>query len=149
MTLDQILPQLEKLKKSGKKIVTTNGCFDILHKGHVTYLEQAKALGDVLVVAVNADARVQTLKGTGRPINKAEDRAFVLSKLKSVDFVFIFSEDTPVEFLRVLKPNVHAKGGDYQAENLPEYEVMQSVGGSVAIIPFVAGYSTTSILARV
>jgi glycerol-3-phosphate cytidylyltransferase len=148
-TLEQLIIEVEKLKKAGKKIISTNGCFDILHRGHVTYLEAAKKLGDVLIVGINADSRVRGLKGEGRPVNKEQDRAIVLSALKSVDYVFIFSEETPKEFLAKLKPHIHAKGGDYQAEKLPEYAVMKSFGGEVAIIPFVDGYSTTGILSRV
>lgn len=148
-TLEQLIVEVENLKKSGKKIISTNGCFDILHRGHVTYLEAAKKLGDILIVGINADARVRGLKGEGRPVNKEQDRAIVLSALKSVDYVFIFQEETPKEFLAKLKPHIHAKGGDYQAEKLPEYSVMKSIGGEVAIIPFVDGYSTTGILSRV
>ncbi len=144
--LNALLPQIEKLKAQGKKIISTNGCFDILHKGHVTYLNAARALGDVLVVGVNSNNSVKKLKGEGRPVNNAEDRAFLLLALKSVDFVFIFEEDTPVEFLQILKPHVHAKGGDYVAEKLPEYPVLKSFGAEVAIIPFVQGYSTTQTL---
>lgn len=146
--VNSILAQIEKLKSQGKKIVSTNGCFDILHRGHVSYLEAAKKLGDVLVVGVNSDQSVKKLKGEGRPVNKAQDRAFVLSGLKSVDFVFIFNEDTPIEFLKILKPHVHAKGGDYKAENLPEYPVLKAFCAEVAIISFVEGYSTTNILSK-
>jgi rfaE bifunctional protein nucleotidyltransferase chain/domain len=147
-TLEALLPQIEKLKGAGKKIVSTNGCFDILHRGHVTYLEAAKKLGDVLVIGVNADSRVKTLKGEGRPVNSESDRAYVLAALKCVDFVFIFSEETPKEFLHKLKPHIHAKGGDYKAESLPEFQVLKSFGAEVAIIPFVKGYSTTQTLER-
>lgn len=146
LELKSLLPALEELKAQGKKIVSTNGCFDILHTGHVTYLAAARELGDILVVGVNSDSSVKKLKGEGRPVNKAEDRAYVLAALKSVDFVFIFSEDTPVEFLKLLKPHVHAKGGDYEAEKLPEFPVLKALGAEVAIIPFVEGYSTTQTL---
>jgi glycerol-3-phosphate cytidylyltransferase len=114
----------------------------------VTYLEAARKLGDVLVVGINSDKSVKKLKGDGRPVNNAQDRAFVLSALKCVDFVFIFDEDTPVEFLQILKPHIHAKGGDYKAENLPEYPVLKAMGSDVSIISFVDGYSTTQILAK-
>jgi rfaE bifunctional protein nucleotidyltransferase chain/domain len=143
-----ILTQIEVLKGQGKKIVSTNGCFDLLHRGHVTYLEAAKNLGDVLVVGINSDQSVKKLKGEGRPVNKAQDRAFVLSALRCVDFVFIFDEDTPIEFLKILKPHVHAKGGDYEAEKLPEYPILKGFGAEVAIISFVDGYSTTEILSK-
>ena len=143
-----ILSQIENLKGQGKKIISTNGCFDLLHRGHVTYLEAAKKLGDVLVVGINSDSSVKKLKGEGRPINNAQDRALVISALKSVDFVFIFDEDTPIEFLQILKPHIHAKGGDYKVESLPEYPVLRAIGSDVTIIPFVDGYSTTQILSK-
>ncbi len=145
-SLEKLLPEIEKLKLAGKKIVSTNGCFDLLHKGHVTYLEAAKRLGDVLIIGVNSDESVRGLKGDGRPVNTAEDRAFVLSALKAVDYVFIFGEKTPVEFLARIQPHIHAKGGDYVATELPEYTVLKSFGADVAIIPFVTGYSTTQTL---
>ena len=146
MSLEKILPQLEALKKSGKKIISTNGCFDILHRGHVNYLQAARSLGDILIVGINSDASVKKLKGDGRPLNKAEDRAYVLSALRCVDFVFTFNEDLPVEFLKKIKPHTHVKGGDYVAHKLPEYETLKSFGAEIAIIPFVWGYSTTQLL---
>lgn len=147
-SLDSVLARLQVAKKAGKKIVTTNGCFDLLHRGHVEYLERAKALGDVLVVGVNSDASVKKLKGAGRPINRAEDRAYVLSKLKSVDEVLIFDEDLPNAFLEKIRPDVHVKGGDYVAEKLPEFAPLKSVGAKVVIIPLVQGYSTTQTIER-
>jgi rfaE bifunctional protein nucleotidyltransferase chain/domain len=146
--LEDILPQLEALKAQGKKIVTTNGCFDLLHKGHVTYLNEAKKVGDILVIGVNSDASVKSLKGDTRPVNAATDRAFVLLGLKAVDFVFIFEEQRPIEFIKKIKPHYHVKGGDYEAQKLPEYEVLKSLGAEIKIIPFVEGYSTTSILSK-
>lgn len=147
-TVDQIVPQIEALKKAGKKIVTTNGCFDLLHRGHVTYLEAAKKLGDVLVVGVNSDESVRILKGGGRPLNNELDRAFILSNLKSVDFTFIFNEKLPNAFLQKLAPDIHVKGGDYKVDELPEYPVLMALGAQVITIPFVSGYSTTTLLKR-
>lgn len=128
-------------------VVFTNGCFDILHVGHVDYLERARALGHVLVVAVNSDESVRRLgKGPDRPVNAAPDRCRVLAALECVDHVTVFGEDTPQETLALLQPHIHCKGGDYRAEELPEYETVSQYGGRVVILPFVPGYSTTSIL---
>lgn len=146
--LDDLLPFIEAQKKAGKKIVTTNGCFDLLHRGHVAYLERARQLGDLLIVGINSDASVKSYKGPDRPLNKDDDRAYVLSKLRSVDGVFIFNERLPNDFLQKIKPHFHAKGGDYKAEELPEYSLLKSMGAEVVIIPFVEGYSTTGILAK-
>jgi rfaE bifunctional protein nucleotidyltransferase chain/domain len=148
MKLSDVIPEIEKLKQQGKKIITTNGCFDILHRGHAFYLQEAKKLGDVLVVGINSDASVKSLKGEGRPINKAIDRAFLISQLKSVDYTFIFEESLPIDFLKKIAPHVHVKGGDYQVEALPEYKTLQSLGAKIVTIPFVEGYSTTSTLKK-
>lgn len=147
-SLERILPEIEKLKAAGKKIVTTNGCFDILHRGHVTYLEAAKKLGDVLVVGVNSDESVRILKGGGRPVNSEADRAYILTKLKSVDFTFIFNEKLPNEFLQKIAPHVHVKGGDYKVDELPEYPVLVALGAEVITLPFVHGYSTTETVKK-
>ena len=146
--LSELQSYVEAQRALGKKIVTTNGCFDLLHRGHVTYLEQAKEQGDLLIVAVNSDESVKSYKGPDRPLNTAKDRAYVLSKLRSVDAVFIFNERLPNDFLKVLKPDIHVKGGDYKAEELPEYAVLKSLGAEIVIIPFVDGYSTTSIISK-
>ena len=148
MKLSDVITEIEKLKQQGKKIITTNGCFDILHRGHAFYLQEAKKLGDVLVVGINSDASVKSLKGEGRPINKAIDRAFLISQLKSVDYTFIFEESLPIDFLKKIAPHVHVKGGDYQVEALPEYKTLQSLGAKIVTIPFVEGYSTTSTLKK-
>ena len=137
-------------KSAGKTVVFTNGCFDILHVGHVRYLQQARALGDMLVVGVNTDECVRRLKGPDRPINNEADRAEVLAALACVDYITLFSEDTPVELIRAIKPDVDVKGGDYVIEDMPEAEVMRAIGGRVEIIPFAAtdseGLSTTATL---
>ncbi len=137
--------QIEKLRQDGKRIVTTNGCFDLLHVGHVRFLAEAKKLGDILAVGLNSDASVSRLKGPERPINSQDDRAEVLASLGSVDFVSIFDEDTPVEFIKAVRPNTHAKGADYKPSDLAETPVVQSMGGEVAIIELVPGRSTTAL----
>jgi rfaE bifunctional protein nucleotidyltransferase chain/domain len=132
----------------GKKIVFTNGCFDILHRGHVTYLSEARRLGDLLVVGVNSDASVKRLKGPSRPINSEADRAFVLLGLKSVDAVEIFSEDTPLELIKLIRPHVLVKGGDWKIEQIVGGTEVLSWGGKVLSLNFVNGFSTTSIIER-
>jgi rfaE bifunctional protein nucleotidyltransferase chain/domain len=128
--------------------VATGGCFDVLHAGHVGMLRAARALGDCLVVCLNSDASVRRAKGADRPVNSAADRAAVLSALDCVDAVEIFEEDTPEEILRRLRPDVWAKGGDYTIEELPEAKVVASWGGETVVLPYLAGRSTTAILAR-
>lgn len=151
MNIDKALAAeiLEAAKKDGKKIVFTNGCFDILHRGHVTYLNEAKKQGDILVVGVNSDASVKRLKGETRPINSEYDRAFVLGGLKAVDYTVIFEEDTPEDLIACLKPSVHVKGGDYKKEDLPETKIVESYGGEVVILNFVEGKSTTNIINKI
>ncbi len=133
----------------GKKIVFTNGCFDILHKGHVTYLNEAKKLGDLLLVGLNSDASVKRLKGPERPINNELDRQFVLSQLKAVDFVEIFDQDTPLELILKVKPNILVKGGDWKIEQIVGAKEVLASGGDVFSLNFVDGYSTTSIIHKI
>ena len=140
---------VEEVKKSGKKVVFTNGCFDILHTGHVTYLNEAKRQGDILIVGVNSDKSVKKLKGETRPINSENDRAFVLDGLKAIDYTVIFNEDTPEELIACLKPSIHVKGGDYKKEDLPETKIVESYGGKVIILNFVEGKSTTNIIEKI
>ena len=140
---------IENAKKQNKKVVFTNGCFDILHVGHLRYLEEAKRQGDILVVGVNSDSSVKRLKGETRPINNEIDRAEMLCGLKAVDYAVIFSEDTPVELIETLKPSIHVKGGDYRKEDLPETEVVERNGGEVRILNFVEGKSTTNIVRKI
>lgn len=140
---------LAKLRQEGKTIVTTNGCFDILHVGHVRYLEETKKFGDILIVALNSDASVRRLKGEGRPINNENDRAEVLNALKSVDYVVLFDEDSPMQLLAEIKPDVHTKGADYTVETLPEAKVILENGGRLEFIKFVEGKSTTSTIAKI
>jgi 3-deoxy-manno-octulosonate cytidylyltransferase (CMP-KDO synthetase) len=130
----------------GRRIVFTNGCFDILHVGHVTLLEKARAMGDVLVVGLNSDDSVRRLKGSSRPINQQNSRSKVLSALSSVDAVSFFDEDTPDALLEIVRPQVHVKGGDYRVEDLPEAATVQKHGGEIVIVPLEAGFSTTRTL---
>jgi rfaE bifunctional protein nucleotidyltransferase chain/domain len=139
----------ERLRAEGKRIVFTNGCFDLLHVGHLRYLQQARALGEVLVVGLNTDAGVRRLKGPSRPIVPEEERAELLAGLECVDYVTLFDEPTPVETIAALRPHLHAKGGDYRVEDLPEAETVRAGGGEVVIMALVPGRSTTDIVARV
>lgn len=146
---DQLTALSKRLKAEGKRIVSTNGCFDILHVGHVRILEQAKQFGDVLVVGINSDASVKELKGPTRPINLEIDRAEVLAALRSVDYVTVFGEQTPVEFLKLLQPDVHVKGADYKPEQLAETPIVEQFGGRIEILPLVPARSTTATVARI
>ena len=136
-------------QNQGKKIVFTNGCFDILHKGHVTYLNEARKLGDLLLVGLNSDASVKRLKGPERPINNELDRQFVLSQLKAVDFVEIFDQDTPLELILKVKPSILVKGGDWKIEQIVGAKEVLASGGDVFSLNFVDGYSTTSIINKI
>ncbi len=149
VSVDLGISIIETLKSQGKKVVFTNGCFDILHVGHLRYLNEAKRQGDVLVVGVNSDLSVKRLKGESRPINTEEDRAEMLSGLTSVDYTVIFPEDTPEDLIGKLKPSIHVKGGDYTKEDLPETKIVESYGGEVRILSFVEGKSTTNIVNKI
>ena len=140
---------IERAKQDAKTVVMTNGCFDILHQGHVTYLKKARSMGSLLIVAINSDASVKKLKGASRPINSIDARATVLSALGSVDYVVSFDEETPIELYKNLLPDVLVKGGDYQVEEIIGYEEIIANGGRVTTIPFVEGYSTSSIVSRI
>jgi D-beta-D-heptose 7-phosphate kinase/D-beta-D-heptose 1-phosphate adenosyltransferase len=130
---------------SGLEVVFTNGCFDILHQGHIEYLEQARALGDKLIIAVNADASVRNLKGASRPINTESSRAYLLASLSFVDLVTVFEEDTPLEILTELIPDVLVKGGDYKEEDVVGEKIVREHGGRVEILAYKEGFSTTAI----
>jgi rfaE bifunctional protein nucleotidyltransferase chain/domain len=144
-----IPPRLIEVREAGGRVVFTNGCFDLLHPGHVSYLRAARSLGDALVVGLNSDASVGRLKGPSRPIVPEEDRAAVLGALEPVDAVIVFNEDTPVRLLRELKPAVYVKGGDYQIEDLPEAKVAAEIGSEVKILSFEPGYSTTALIEKI
>ena len=150
ISLEQLSAWRDSLREVGKRLVVTNGCFDLLHAGHVIYLEQAAALGDLLLVGCNGDESVRQLKGEGRPLNPEADRALVLSALESVGSVVVFPEIRAEDFLRLAKPDVYVKGGDYTPETLDAGErvAVESGGGEVVIIPFVSGKSTTDIIQR-
>lgn len=145
----EALPALSKLLKTqGKRLVTTNGCFDLLHFGHIQYLNEARALGDVLLVGLNSDASVRALKGPARPLNREDVRAKQLAALECVDYVAIFSERTPDQFLRLARPAIHVKGGDYRPEDLPERATVEEAGGRVQCLSLVPGYSTTGLIEK-
>ena len=137
------------LRAKGRKIVFTNGCFDILHYGHAKYLESAKAKGDILVVAINSDGSVKKLKGKGRPVVSQSYRAKMIAALRSVDYVVIFPEATPLEIIEELKPDVLVKGGDWKEDKIVGAEFVKSRGGRVYSIKFVPGFSTTSIIKKI
>ncbi|TGK23486.1 D-glycero-beta-D-manno-heptose 1-phosphate adenylyltransferase [Leptospira yasudae] len=145
---DQAASFADQIRKD-RKIVFTNGCFDLVHKGHITYLSQARELGDFLWVGVNADSSVKRLKGEQRPVVGQDDRALLLSNLRFVDAVTIFPQDTPLDLIRLVKPAVHVKGGDYKVEDLPETPVVRQFGGEVKILPFVPGKSTSLLIEKI
>ncbi len=145
-TIDELKDIISNLKIQGKKIVFTNGCFDLLHLGHVKYLHEAKNYGDILVVAINSDASVKAIKGNTRPLLPAEDRAQILSALMCVDYVVIFDELDPVRVISELVPNVLIKGGDYQLNEIKGREIVVSAGGQVLTIPEIKGKSTTKLI---
>jgi D-beta-D-heptose 7-phosphate kinase / D-beta-D-heptose 1-phosphate adenosyltransferase len=140
---------LDGQRAMGRRVVMTSGCFDILHRGHITFLNAAKSHGDVLVVGLNSDAGVRRLKGPGRPINALEDRAHVLAALSAVDYIVPFDEATPVALVRAVRPHVFVKGGDYTLDRMPEAAVVQALGGVVRILPYVRDLSTSAIIERV
>ncbi|MDX4050966.1 D-glycero-beta-D-manno-heptose-7-phosphate kinase [Aliarcobacter skirrowii] len=144
-TFDEIEKLAKKLHSQGKKIVFTNGCFDILHVGHVKYLEEAKSYGDVLILGLNADSSVRKLKGSSRPINSQDDRAYILASLESVDYVVIFEEETPYELIKLIKPHVLVKGGDYEGKEV----VGQDIADELKLVQFVDGKSTTNTIKRI
>ena len=144
----RVPPRITEMREAGKRVVFTNGCFDLLHPGHVSYLRAARSLGDALVVGLNSDVSVRRLKGPSRPVVPEGDRALILEALESVDAVIVFAEDTPIRLMRVLRPAVYVKGGDYRIEDLPEAEVADEIGAEVKILPFETGYSTTALIEK-
>ncbi len=146
---DTLASRLDALRRKGKRIVTTNGCFDVLHVGHVRYLQAARQHGDVLVLLLNSDQSVKRLKGEARPVVPEAERAEMLSALESISFVTLFDEDTPVKLLEKLRPDVHVKGGDYSPESLPEADILRRVGTEMAFVPLVQGRSTTNLIQRI
>jgi rfaE bifunctional protein nucleotidyltransferase chain/domain len=148
----KVLPELirirQDLKKEGQKVVFTNGVFDILHRGHVEYLEKAKSLGDVLMLGLNTDASVKKIKGSNRPVMGQEDRAIVLAGLSSVDYICLFEEETPENLIQELIPDILVKGGDYQIDDIVGRETVEANGGKVVTIDLVNGQSTTSLIEK-
>jgi rfaE bifunctional protein nucleotidyltransferase chain/domain len=142
-------PRIARIREAGGRVVFTNGCFDLLHPGHVSYLRAARSLGDALVVGLNSDASVRRLKGPSRPVVPEKDRAAVLEALESVDAVCIFGEDTPIRLMRELEPAIYVKGGDYRVKDLPEAEVAMEFGAEVRIISFEPGYSTSALIEKI
>lgn len=149
VVLTDLVRMRQEWKQSRKKVVFTNGCFDIIHRGHVDYLEKAKALGDILIVGLNTDASVRRLKGSQRPIVEEEDRAQVLAGLQSVDYVCLFAEDTPYEMIKALVPDVLVKGADWSVDNVVGKDVVESAGGSVQTIQFLPNRSTSRIIDKI
>ena len=149
LSREKMKKQIDRLHREGKKIVFTNGCFDILHVGHARYLAEAKKIGDVLVIAINSDASVRAIKGEKRPLIGEKERAEMVASLWSVDFVTIFSETTPLDLIEYLKPDVLVKGGDWAEKNVVGRESVAKWGGKVVIVPEIKGSSTTNIVEKV
>lgn len=148
-TLKELTNIILDLKSRGKKIVFTNGCFDLLHYGHLKYLEKAKAKGDILVVAINSDSSVKKIKGNNRPITGEKDRARMIAGLGCVDYVVVFKEKTPLEVIKILKPDILVKGSDWKKNNIVGREVVLKKGGRVLILSFLKGYSTTKLIKKI
>lgn len=148
-TLKKLIPIVKKLKSQNKKIVTTNGVFDILHPGHVKYLEEAKKLGDVLIAGVNSDSSVKRIKGPKRPINSEKSRMCVLAGLESVDYVFLFDDKDPRKWLSEIKPDYHVKAGDYMPNRIIEKNVVEVNGGKIVMAKLLKGYSTSRLINKI
>lgn len=151
-TLSELKDIVATLKSTNRKIVFTNGCFDILHRGHIYYLRESRKLGDVLIVGLNSDKSVRRLKGVNRPLNSEIDRAYVLESLDFIDYIVIFNNDTPLKIIQEIKPDYYTKSGDYNMSNIigPNLggDIIESYGGQAVIIDYLKGYSTTSIICR-
>jgi len=145
----QALAQVQAWKNEGKKIVFSNGCFDLLHPGHIDYLGKATTYGDILIIGLNDDDSIRRLKGDSRPINPLNDRIAMLSALRSVDLVIPFSEDTPLNLITALMPDILIKGGDYQPDDIVGAHEVRQHGGNVLVIPFLEGYSSSSLIKRI
>lgn len=146
---ENLRTERERLRREGRRIVFTNGCFDLLHPGHIRYLAQARALGDVLIVAINSDRSVQELKGKGRPILNEQERSIVLCGLESVDYVIVFDEETPRELIALILPDVLVKGGDWSIDKIVGREEVEGAGGQVFSLPYLEGQSTSEIIERI
>jgi D-beta-D-heptose 7-phosphate kinase/D-beta-D-heptose 1-phosphate adenosyltransferase len=148
-TLERLLPELQHHRASGKRIVFTNGCFDLIHLGHVKYFQFAKSQGDLLVVAVNTDSSIRNLKGEKRPIINEEDRVHVLEELESIDYLVRFSDQTPLHLIEMIRPDVLVKGADYKKEDVVGWDVVEGYGGRVALAPLIDGRSTSALIRRI
>ena len=149
LTSEQLHDALTERRRNGERIVSTNGCFDLLHVGHVRYLEVAHSFGDLLVVGINSDPSVRGLKGEKRPLIPQDERAELLAHLASVDYVTVFDEERPDALIQIVQPSVHVKGGDYDPATLPEAATVRQYGGRIEIVPLVEGRSTTNVIARI
>ncbi len=147
--LEQAIDQVQRWKQQQQTIVFTNGCFDLLHPGHIDYLEKAKALGDRLIIGLNDDDSIRRLKGKHRPVNPLADRATMLAALRAVDMIVPFSEDTPLKLICALRPDILVKGGDYQADDIVGAKEVRRYGGKVVIMPFIDGHSSTGLIQRI
>jgi D-beta-D-heptose 7-phosphate kinase/D-beta-D-heptose 1-phosphate adenosyltransferase len=149
LTLEEIIVRFGREKRNGKRVVFTNGCFDLLHPGHIRSLEAARALGDILIVGLNSDESVRTLKGVGRPVTPAPERAEILASLECVDAVLIFDELTPQKIVAALLPDILVKGGDWPGDRIVGREEVEAAGGKVVLVEVVPGYSTTEMLKKI
>ncbi len=148
-TPQKLKPVLEKLQSEGKKIVFTNGCFDIIHRGHVEYLAKAASLGDFMVVGLNSDTSVKKLKGENRPVQDEFSRSIILAAMEFIDAVILFEEDTPYNLIKNTEPDILAKGADYKAENIVGYDIVKARGGEILSIELTEGFSTSSIIKKI
>lgn len=147
--LSEAMVLRKQWQQQGQSVVFTNGCFDLLHPGHVTYLEGARALGDILMIGLNSDDSIRRLKGDSRPVNSLADRAHMLAGLRSVDLVVPFSEDTPIKLISALLPDILVKGGDYKADEIVGAREVREAGGQVVVVPFLDGHSSTSLIGKI
>ncbi|MDQ6982800.1 MAG: D-glycero-beta-D-manno-heptose 1-phosphate adenylyltransferase [Mariprofundus sp.] len=149
ISLQQAREQVRQWKKEGKKIVFTNGCFDLLHPGHIDYLDRTAKLGDILIIGLNDDDSIHRLKGDSRPINPLQDRAIMLAALRAVDLVVPFAEDTPLNLITTLMPDILIKGGDYQPDDIVGAKEVRQSGGEVIVMPFINGHSSTELIRHI
>ncbi len=148
-TKEEIFNIVNRFRKEGKTIVFTNGCFEILHPGHITLLEKAKSFGDILIVGINSDESVKKIKGEKKLIFDEKSRLKIISALECVDYTVLFNEKTPENIISIIKPHIHVKGGDYKEEDLPEAKIVKSYGGKIIIVPLIEGFSTTQIINKI
>lgn len=147
--LEDLKVQRARWRENKKRVVFTNGCFDLLHLGHLAYLSQARSLGDILIVGLNSDSSVRKIKGTQRPVKAQDERSLHLAALSFVDAVIVFEEETPAELIAALEPDILVKGGDYRPDEVVGKDLVESLGGQVTILPFVSGYSTTNLIQKI